>query len=272
MAKLKSKLQSLLTAPVAKIKHTRNFEENKELSNKIKAMFEQPLREFCRKKPEFDYKHGLVYKLLKTDPHRLRNGVLTSHDARYWLRDRQLVVPALWLIRLAGPLKGLVARNELLQWLYERGERRNMMAVYNWTKKWGFEDNEHTRTITTVAKSVADAREKYRTSAVREARSRLILGNKLLKEVANDGDPREVIAFYRSLNKDVITFQIMLGAMLKNRGLLKYCDDIWATAQSQAATGSIVIDEKLRETHAIVSQHANRRRSQESIPISSSDQ
>lgn len=227
-----------------------DFGEIQSLRNQIKRQIGLPVAQFCRTKPEFDAKHGLVYKMLKTDVSRLKNSTLCSHDVSYWLRDHKHPTAALWIIRLAGPFYGSIPRNQLLQWLKTHEHEKTMLTVYKWTKKWGFKDTERTRAIVAWPRSIEEARELYRDSKFETAEAKRIYGNKLLNEVTllNSVEPEKFWAFFRTLNKDVITFQTMLGAMIKHSTLRPYRDELWQLAERQEKANNIVIDTKMRET------------------------
>lgn len=249
--RLRTKLKQLVEGRLAEPAKRTDFSEDDAVRRKIKDFLTLPLLEFCRTKPDFDMRHGLVYKTLKTDQQRLRNGVLTAHDMNYWLRRNQ-PVPALWVLRLAGK-KGRVARNQFLGWVSSQLGPKKAAAVLNWTKKWGLPaDDPYAVTAVAHSTNVADARRQYAARHGLDASARRVLGNTLLRDVASGGDADEVFAFYKSLNKDVVTFQVMLGAMLKNPPLRRFRDEVWQTALRQEAANNIVIDDKLRETHAAI--------------------
>lgn len=263
--RLKQKLARLVKdnlprqAPPRKV-----WSENQELRDKIKATFNLPLPEFCRQKAQFDYHHGLVLKLLKTDKKRLNNGVLVSHDMFYWLRDRNMEVPALWILRLSGPTKGSVARNQLLQWLQDHRSLKSAETVRRWTKKWGFKDSPRTLAIATAkVTSVAEARTVYSEAKVKysaDAKSRRIIGNKLLEMVALSDDPESVWAFFRSLQKDIVTMQIMTAALIKSRELRKFRPFLLELINNMTASQNIKVDSKLKESLDLLN----------SLPMSSS--
>lgn len=228
-----------------------DFGEIQRLRAQIKRHIGLPVAQFCGTKPEFDAKHGLIYKLLKTNATRLKNSTLCSHDVAYWLRDHKHPTAALWIVRLAGPFYGSISRNQLLQWLKTHEHKKVMQTVYKWTKKWGFKDTERTRTIVACPKSVEEARELYKNSSFETAQAKHIYGNQLLKEISllDSIQPAEFWVFFRTLNKDVITFQIMLGAMIKHNALRAYRDEIWHLAERHEKAHNIVIDAKMKETY-----------------------
>lgn len=244
--RLKQRLQALVHGTLKnEVQKRQDFSADQKIRHSIKQRMSLPLQRFCSSKPDFDGRHGLVYKLLKSSPQRLKNGVLTSHDMMYWLRQKK-VVPALWIVKLAGDQAGQVPRNQLLQWLVENNQKKEIDTVLKWTKKWGIKENARSMVITADPQTVAEARAIYR-SADTDAHSRQILGNSLLKKVI-EYDPDQIYSFYKSLNKDVRTFQIMFAGMIRNPGLKKYRDELWETAQRHSKANNIAIDSKLEET------------------------
>ena len=226
----------------------KNFSDDVPIREQIQARLELPLSKFCSTKPDFDGRHGLVYKMLKTDVNRVKNGVLTAHDMMAWLRQGK-PVPALWIVKLAGPKYGQIPRNQLLQWLRDNGREAEAASVLNWTKKWGIKQDSRALLLATNPKTVQEARIKYREADL-PASDRQKFSNALLQKVVGL-DPDEVFAFYKTLNKDIYTFQIMFAGMVKNKPLRKYRDQVWTTAQKHADAKNIVIDDKLRETYEI---------------------
>lgn len=245
--RLKQRLKALVDGTLkTEVTKRQDFSEDQKVRQLIKQRMSLDVPQFCSTKPEFDGRHGLVYKLLKSSPQRLRNGVLTTHDMMFWLRQGK-VVPALWIVKLAGPQIGQVPRNQLLQWLGENNEKKQIDTVLKWTKKWGIKDNARSAVIASDPKTVAEARSIYKDTKT-DKQSRQILGNSLLKKVITL-DAEEVYAFYKSLNKDVRTFQIMFAGMFKNRGLTQYRDEIWETVNRHSKANNFAIDTKLKETY-----------------------
>lgn len=256
---LKRKLNQVLSNVPPPSPPKPDFSAQQALREKIKAWANLPLAQFCRTRPDFDAKHGLVYKLLRTSKERLKDSTLCSHDTAFWLRNYQNSVSALWVIKLAGKSAGSVSRNQLLQWLRDRGEMSNMLQVHKWTKKWGFVDSEHTMTILASPTSVEEARIVYRESktVIASKASRQALANKLLGELLKNTrkQPQEntewgsdVYKLFKTLNKDLLTFQIMLGGMIKHQPLRAYFDELWELALKQQTANNIKIDTKLEET------------------------
>lgn len=258
---LKRKLNQVLSNKPQPAAPKPDFAAVQALRGKIKQWSELPLSQFCRTKPDFDAKHGLVYKLLRTSKDRLRDSTLCSHDSAFWLRNYQDSVSALWVIKLAGKDVGNVSRNQLMQWLRDRGETASMMEVYKWTKKWGFLDNNYTKTIISSPKTAEQARAIYKESKslMSTKASKQALANKLLSELLNNSDLRkidnpekwaeDVFAVFKTFNKDLVTFQVMLGGMIKFQPLRRYHQEVWELATKQESANNIKIDKKLVETN-----------------------
>ncbi|PRT55422.1 hypothetical protein B9G98_03042 [Wickerhamiella sorbophila] len=245
--RLKQRLKALVDGTLkTEVTKRQDFREDQKIRQQIKERMTLQLPLFCSSRPEFDGRHGLVYKLLKSSPQRLKNGVLTTHDMMFWLRQKK-IVPALWIVKLAGPHVGQVPRNQLLQWLGENNEKRHIETVLKWTKKWGIKDNARSAVIASDPKTVAEARSIYKATGT-DKKSRQILGNALLKKVVTY-NADEVYAFYKSLNKDVRTFQTMFAGMFKNPELMKYREEIWETVNRHSKANNLVIDSKLKETY-----------------------
>lgn len=258
---LKRKLNQVLLNKPQPAAPKPDFAAVQALREKIKDWSNLPLSQFCRTKPDFDAKHGLVYKLLRTSRERLRDSTLCCHDAAFWLRNYQDSVSALWVIKLAGKDAGSVSRNQLLQWLRDKGETANMMQVYKWTKKWGFPDTNHTQTIISSPKTAEEARSIYKESKslMSTKASKQALANKLLSELLKNTDFRkienpekwaeDVYAVFKTFNKDLVTFQVMLGGMIRFQPLRRYHDEVWELAMKQQSANNIRVDKKLMETN-----------------------
>lgn len=251
--RLKQKLARLVNEGLPRPEIPRHaWSENQELRNRIKTTFTMPIADFCRRRAPFDYHHGLVLKMLKTDKKRLNNGVLVSHDTFYWLRDRKMEVPALWILRLAGPSKGSVTRNQVLQWLQDHHSLKAAETVRLWTKKWGFKDSPRTLTIAAASvKNVGEARATYTEAKVKyslDAVSRRIIGNKLLEAVIGRDEPEAIWGFFRSLQKDVVTLQIMTAALIKSLALRKYRPALYELISTMQSARNITVDEKLQQS------------------------
>jgi len=247
---LKKKLNYVLEhgkLPTAKPKITQEqISQSNLMRSNVQNWLDMPLAQFLRTKPPFHAKHGMVYKLLKTSPQRLHDSTLCSHDVAFWLRDHKHPTAATWVLKLAGPTVGQVSRNQVLQWLQNSNRNKDKQLFYQWTRKWGFEDSSATKAIMADPSTVVEARELYKGFNG----DKQVYGNKLLDRLARRGVEAEgLYAFFRTLNKDVVTFQIMLSAMIQHAELRKYLAVVWELAERQNANNNIKIDDKLRETY-----------------------
>lgn len=227
------------------------IDASNEMRQKVQDRMRLPLSQFLSTKVPFDAKHGMVYKILKTSPQRLRDSTLCSHDVAFWLKDHKHPTAAAWVLKLAGPQVGQVSRNQILQWLKDRNEQQ---TFYRWTRKWGFEDTAVTKTIMASPSSVSEARGQYKEFKG----DKQVFGNKLLHTLSHSQniDADEFYAFFRMLPKDVITFQIMLSSMVRHLELRQFLDSVWELAEKQERNNNIKIDDKLRETHTRVAKLA----------------
>lgn len=256
MSHLKKKLRVIvLGVPKnSKINSKRtDFTKDEEIRVLISDRIQLNLRDMF-KKPSFNDKHGLAYKLLKTDKKRLEDSTLCSHDVQRWLRDFKNPSAAVWVLKLAGPKTGSISRNQILQWLKSNGKISEMRMVYNWTKKWGFNDTEYTKNIIVSAKSVEEARALYKETQFSTKESKRVFGNQLLKQLISDstkyGIPKEdVFGFFKMLNKDIFTYQLMLAAMIKHSEYRVYRDQVWELIVKDEQANNIKIDTKLKDTN-----------------------
>lgn len=246
--KLDATVRALKPAPRKSLAHS-DYSALQELREAISRRLNSSVRDITKPAP-FDEKHGLVYKLLKTDRRRLKDSTLCSHDTVMWLRDFRNPAAAAWMLKLAGPDVGQVSRNQVLQWLRDNGRAQDMRMLYDWTKKWGFKDSDYTKNIVLNPKTVDEARELYKTTNFAAKKSKKAFGNHLLKIVIQNGcPPKEVFGFFVTIPKDIITYQLMLAGMIELPALRVYRDQVGASLQKDIAAGNVRADDKLNQTY-----------------------
>lgn len=248
MSVIKKKLGQVLNDVKAPAALKINYEEQQELRWMIKKRMHGDLAELF-KRAYFDDKHGLVYKLLKTDKKRLCNSNLCAHDTMKWLRDFGNATAATWVLKLAGPRVGQVSRNQVLKWLHDENRKEEMRLIYTKTKKWGFKDSDHTKNIVFIPEGPESARKLYKDSKFETKAARKIFGNRLLQHLINQKcTPNEIFAFFKMLPKDLFSFQIMLSGMIRYTELREFRDEVCQSLDKEIESNNIKMDDVLQNT------------------------
>ncbi|KAH3902734.1 uncharacterized protein SCODWIG_01858 [Saccharomycodes ludwigii] len=170
----------------------------------------------------------LLYTILGVTGEQLRDAKLVTKDVEKFLKRHQ-VEKALFLIRLAGPTRGVAGMNKLIEYyLTSMQDAKAAIDLFNWRKKWGILPNAQSYTI--LFSGIAGLAQPISAHLTKKLMS-IIIGlvhkqelntihlNSAMDALCNCCKPEHVFHLYdmrpKGIKKDKITYNILLKALGK---------------------------------------------------------